>query len=244
MFSVSDRNYLDSETVPFTSACGGRYRIYPVVNELSELCDMRGSFLCDIPPSPHCDGEYEEYLYELYRDIAESAPGLDITVSTDADLRLSSRLRALMRASVYGRFSLLFRGIISPKELQAALMEYSKAFCELEADGREFNGYISRGICVDTPSLLLQKPYCDGIDFCALDAERIFRLMTGGTGISDYDTVKTTVKYIFEFKKSLPRLKYSVILGERTANEIFINEFFNMEIFRFYIHGTASNPIG
>ena len=239
MFSVSDKNFARSENMRLTFACDGNTRIYPVVKELTELYDLRGSFLCDIPIPMGDDGEYEESLYELYRDIAESAPGLGITVSVDTDRRLAARLRALMRASVYGRFSLLFRGILSPNELQDSLREYSKAFCELEADGREFNGYISRGICVDTPSLLLRIPACDCIDFCAFDIDRLFRLMTGGADTLDGDTVRSTAKYIYEFKRSAPRLKYSAILGEQTANAVFFNELLNMGITRFYIQGAT-----
>ncbi len=129
-------------------------------------------------------GADEDTLFELLRDLGEEHSSIPFTVllryhPADRDgAFLHTQARALFRAAVYGRFSLLLGGILSNADVRQAMNEIHSAFCLLELEGREFNGYISKGILIDTP-LSLGITDTDGIDFICLDVSNLSRLFTG-----------------------------------------------------------------
>ena len=146
--------------------------------------------------------EPEDGCYELLCDIAERAPGLPLTVIADLNRytgsheRFHAHVRGLFRGSVYGNFSMVLRGILTEEELRQCLREIHRIFCELEIEGREFNGYIPKGILIRAPLLLTEEIAFDGVDFLCFDLERLYGLMTGNA-------------------PSLPELQLK--LGERVA---------------------------
>lgn len=128
--------------------------------------------------------EPEDGCYELLCDIAEQAPGLPLTVIADCSRysdsheRFHARIRGLFRGAVYGNFSMVLRGILTEEELRYRLNEIHRVFCELESEGREFNGYIPKGILIRAPLLLQEEIAFDGVDFLCFDLERLFSMMT------------------------------------------------------------------
>ena len=162
----------------------------------------------------------EDALYEFYCNIAERASGRGITVIITrerhcyAEERLQLALRALLRASVYGRFSLLFRGILTDGDMRSAMSCLHRAFCELESDGREFNGYIPRGFTVDTPLLLCSPISVSGTDTVCLDADRLARLMTAmSSPYGTHELAEPLSKALNGALSHYPILQKSVILS-------------------------------
>lgn len=142
----------------------------------------RGAMI--VPSAYACFPSDEDSLFEILRDLAEENASIPFTVLLRFDpthhdsTKLRAQIRALFRAAVYGRFTLLLGGVLSDADMRCAIDEVHSAFCELESEEREFNGYIPKGILIDTP-LSLGITATDGIDFFCLDISKLFRLFTG-----------------------------------------------------------------
>lgn len=125
-------------------------------------------------PSTHI----EELFYERCRALAERATGQNVTVGIAFDrtqedsVNFRAMLCGVFRASVYGRLSVMIRGCVTLTDLFRVKQEIVRAFCDLERDGREFNGYIARGVLIESPILLFSSQIADGMDFICLDSEK------------------------------------------------------------------------
>ena len=184
---------------------------------------------------PPCAKDFEDSLFEAYRDIAESAFGISVTVTAEYDGIFSERIRAILRSAVYGEFSLLLRGILCEKDLKNALSSISRIFCELETDGREFNGYIQRGICIDSPMLLHQPLSSDGIDVCVIDAERLINLMTNNTQREDPCIFSWIADEIKKVARQWSKTECFAILGRHSANADFCKRLMDCGIYSFFV---------
>ncbi|MBE6668283.1 MAG: hypothetical protein E7607_08260 [Ruminococcaceae bacterium] len=172
--------------------------------------------------SPLCAKDPEEGFFEEYRAVAEALFGIRIMAEAEWDSFFSSRIKAILRGAVYGNFSISLRGILCEEDLRNALLDINRAFCSLEAEGREFNGYICRGICIDTPLLLRSSFSCEGIDNYSVDVERLFSLMTGSCDRDDSELYYAFLRELMTALKRRKNLKGYAILGERTIRkEIF-----------------------
>ena len=196
---------------------------------------------------PPCVKDLEDSLFEAYRDIAECAFGISVTVTAEYDAVFAERIRAILRSAVYGEFSLMLRGILCEKDIKSALSDISRIFCELEVDGREFNGYIQRGICIDSPILLRQSLCSDGIDVCVIDAERLINLMTNNTPREDPCIFPLIADEIKKAVRQWSKTKCLAILGRHSANTNFCKRLMDCGIYSFFIsrglRDTAINAI-
>lgn len=119
----------------------------------------------------------EELFYERCRSLAEGAMGRNVTIGIDFDrtqedsVNFRAMLCGIFRASVYGRISVMIRGCVTLPDLFRVRREIVRAFCDLERDGREFNGYIARGVLIESPILLFSSQTVEGMDFVCLDSE-------------------------------------------------------------------------
>ena len=184
---------------------------------------------------PPCVKNFEESIFEAYRDVAERAFGVPITVIAEYDVFFGERIRAILRSAVYGEFSLLLRGILCEKDLKNALSSISRIFCELETDGREFNGYIQRGICIDSPMLLHQPLSSDGIDVCVIDAERLINLMTNNTQREDPCIFSWIADEIKKVARQWSKTECFAILGRHSANADFCKRLMDCGIYSFFV---------
>lgn len=92
----------------------------------------------------------------------------------DGDARgFAECIEELFRASLYGSFALSISDFDCEEELSHALKIFHKAFCLLEAEGREFNGYIPRGIMLSSPLWLMRASPVTNPDFIMLDIDRL-----------------------------------------------------------------------
>ena len=158
----------------------------------SAKSDLSDVFQEDLNSFGHLAGEgldpicSEDLAYEFFCDIADSFLGSPITAVARFDPTHSersaifrSRIRAIYRASVWGQFSLLCTGISTPNDLDVCADIIKEAFCELESEGREFNGFIEKGICIDSPMMLYNFPQRSRFDFLCFDCEKLRYLGTG-----------------------------------------------------------------
>ena len=101
--------------------------------------------------------------------IALRAP--DYSESSARDF--SERVEELFKASLYGSFALAISDFYCEEELERALKLLHKAFCNLEVEGREFNGYIPRGVVFSSPLWLCRPCPVTNPDFIILDLDRL-----------------------------------------------------------------------
>ena len=118
-------------------------------------------------------------------DIFESAVGLwekfcpellifDIPVPCDTDneeRNFSELAEELYRAALYGSIAVSLSQFSSEDELSSAMRIFHKAFCLLEAEGREFNAYLPRGITLASPLWLMRPCPVKNPDFLILDLD-------------------------------------------------------------------------
>ena len=133
-----------------------------------------------------CDGVMvrvgggEDDVYEALCDVADKNTGARIIAQTEYGDGMTDRIRGIYRAAVWGRISMLCRAR-TPKEAEDFFSLTHSAFCALEKQAREFNGFIPRGILIDTPIMILSVPNrfadffvvdCNSLTerFCAADA--------------------------------------------------------------------------
>lgn len=116
----------------------------------------------------------EEEAYEYFCGTADVNTGSKIVASVfwDSNERLfSARVRSVYRASVWGRFSLLCRGISTSESAEHCISVLRSARAELETEGRELDASMKIGASVSTPVRLLSPVCSEGFDFYCLDID-------------------------------------------------------------------------
>lgn len=93
--------------------------------------------------------------------------------------RFSEQVEELFRASLYGSFALAVSDFFCEEELCRALKLLHKAFCVLEAEGREFNGYIPRGLIFSSPLWLARPCPVTNPDFIIFDLDSLLPRLFG-----------------------------------------------------------------
>ena len=125
--------------------------------------------------------EEEDILFARYRAAAETHPGVPLVICASLGNvhRLRGQLRAVYRGAVFGRFSLLFCGISTYGEWLSCLRICHEIFCDMESEGREFNGYLPRGILLDRGMTLLESFDTCRPDFLCVEGGGLFRSLCG-----------------------------------------------------------------
>lgn len=98
----------------------------------------------------------------------------DMSVPKDVDgeeRMFCERVEELFRAALYGSFAISLSGFDCESELALAMRLLHKTFCMLEAEGREFNGYLPRGITVSSPLWLMRPSPVTNPDFLIFDLD-------------------------------------------------------------------------
>ena len=167
------------------------------------------------------NGASEQECYEYFCDVADTHTGAEIVAK--ADLALGSdtflaRVRAIYRASVWGRFFLLCTSVSTPEREHECISALHRAFCMLDDERREFNGFIPKGILIDTPMMLFSRHKPRLIDFFVLDIERIRHLMTASTDKAL--GARQTASYALNFANTLAGIPISLQGVDRAAPDI------------------------
>ena len=164
------------------------------------------------------DGEEgEQRLYETLRALAEEDPEREISVlvSSDQQEKTETQIKAIFRAAVYGEVSLLFGDIFTNEDAEEAKDCAQRAFRSLLEEGREFNGFIPKGLLIDTPLALLSEISEQGFDFFCLDEKRLIRLFVGESNRNEVAALRIlndlSEKNLQKFsKKVLTNQKYMI----------------------------------
>ncbi len=115
----------------------------------------------------------EEECCEKLRSIAEQ----DAEQNIYAIVRKREEIKAVYRAAVYGEISLLLGNVFNKENAETAKVAANLAFRELLEENHEFNGFIRKGIFIDTPLALLSHIPTEGFDFFCYDAEKLSLLL-------------------------------------------------------------------
>jgi hypothetical protein len=194
--------------------------------ETTDIVSLSGTPYCGVVARLRRDSNEQKH-YELLCEIADANTGAELVAcadSADPD-SFSDEVRAIYRAGVWGRFSLLITAR-TPDELDNRVYLMHKAFSMLQAERREFNGFIPKGLLVDTPLVLLSSPRTDALDFFCFDFEKLRRLLasslTPSVGEND------TIRYIVDFVKRVPNARIS-LRGLEYASEQALAELMDIE---------------
>ncbi|MBR4014452.1 MAG: hypothetical protein IKJ00_09210 [Clostridia bacterium] len=203
----SQKLFIEPDLETINNYFGARPRKAPCSPTLLLRCharlpDASGEF-GGIVVSAARGGRYdEENIYEHLCDIADRNTGTKIiaTLSLGSnDSEFISAVRAVYRASVWGRFPLLCSGVGSPDEARRCVSLIHTAFRELDAEEREFNGFIPKGLVIETPLMLLSKPCHRIIDFFCFDYPKLTYRFTGSKGDGACEEI---AKYMSVFAKN------------------------------------------
>ena len=158
-----------------------------VCKDISHIFDCVGdaSVLCA------CGNiEKGEELFEEISTLAEALCPSSLTVALECPVDeceecFCDRVEALFRAAIYGNISLMLTSACSEDEASRAHRLLHTCFCRLVEEAREFNGYISKGILIDTPLMLLRARALPRCDFFCFDFSLLSSRLTGAWNLRD-----------------------------------------------------------
>lgn len=152
----------------------------PTGRALEDICavnfsEERGSFL--ISSGLLCkEGELFDSALTLWERFLPELIVVDMAVPSGDERGLcvfSEQAEQLFCAALYGSFAVSLSGFCAEGELADGISLFHKAFCALEAEGREFNGYIPRGITLSSPIWLMTPTPVSNPDFIILDIDSL-----------------------------------------------------------------------
>ena len=196
-------------------ACGGEYEHFWV---FSETVREGGSFF------ESAIALWEERCPELLTVVMRVPDGVESSAH-----RFSEQVEELFRASLYGSFALAISDFFCEEELGRALKLLHKAFCVLEAEGREFNGYIPRGLVFSSPLWLFRPCPVTNPDFIIFDLDSLLPRLIGLDAeqiIKKEKALKKELFCVFEryFSSFIPRCeiyaKAESFFGTRLLQEL------------------------
>lgn len=128
-------------------------------------------------------GDIFEGMLELIEYNCTGSLCISLEVARGSVEKLREEAEAIFRAAVYGDISVMLTGFRAPQEVSEANSLLHSVFCELEAEGREVNGCVARGILIDAPIWLGERQRLGGRDFICFDFDLITsRLLGSKTG--------------------------------------------------------------
>lgn len=115
-----------------------------------------------------------------YLDIPkEKNPALGfkgIRISLENKEFFRTQLRALYRASVYGRLGILLPMISCMEEVEYVLREMDKVKSQLRSKGLQYNDNVKIGVKIETPAAaLISDQICKFVDFVVIDTDNLIQ---------------------------------------------------------------------
>lgn len=187
-----------------------RVGIFPYFKSDAELTECSRCIL-EIDTRECDEKDIEEYLFERLRDAAENASLRPLAVVSSSKKNRTEEIRATMRSGVYGNVSMLLGNIRSESELTEALSALCHAFCELELENREFNGYMPRGLLIDTPYLLCISKKLRGVDIFVYDIPALAKLLVGNEKDIPLEAIAHLCEKIRELTKERQDVGHRII---------------------------------
>lgn len=166
-----------------------------------------------------CENSDEEY--KMLCDVADANTGMRIVAIVRFDGVASDFCRHVtnvFRAGVWGRFSLLCAGVYTPSRWRECALAIHSVFRSLDVSGREFNGFIPRGIVIDTPALLLDKHDTRELDLYCFDVDALISRFCGTQ--NDACGVRHVYEYVQDICKRDERARVALRIREGTHSEL------------------------
>ena len=162
--------------------------------------------------------------------------------SEEEERRFCDSAEAIFRAAVYGNMSLMLGGICSQSEAERAFALLHGCFCRLLKEGREFNGYIAKGVLISSPALLFGASYLPRCDLLCFEFSRLSALLTGTEDRIGIARSRDTLKSLWESwraeNETLCRSReLRAICSVEDADELFWDWVKFMNIKEVYIEG-------
>lgn len=155
----------------------------------------------------------EDDVYEFLCDVADKNTGARIIAQTEFGDSILDRIKGIYRAAVWGRISMLCH-TRTPNEADGFFSATHSAFCALENSGREFNGFIPRGILVTTPIMILSGPNRFA-DFFVVDCNALIKGFCRTDTLDN--TLETVFSYVSAYMKCAKNVKTSMCCYGETA---------------------------
>ena len=121
-------------------------------------------------------GSFFENAVSLWEEGCPELLILDMQVPDDSEgeaRRFEAQTEELFCASLYGSFALALSNFFCEEDFSRAIKLLHKSFCLLEAEGREFNGYIPRGFVLSSPLWLMRVSPVTNPDFVIFDLDKL-----------------------------------------------------------------------
>lgn len=142
-----------------------------------------------------------------------------VTLLCDINSSPETSIKQMYTYGIFGIPSLLIRGIRSPSEWQKALQICYRCFGELWYEGREFNGYVPRGILIDSPMALSREHRFHGCDFFCIDLERLLCSYGGMEHPTTEETVQSLMHELSVFFEAHPNTERRFLCKSRPSDE-------------------------
>lgn len=155
----------------------------------------------------------EQIRKQLSSQVSARAPA-SVTLVTEADESCYPLVIGAYLSGVLGRLSLLFRNIFCPSDWQKALQMCHRCYCELCESGREFNGYLPRGILLDTPLALHSETPFVGMDFVCVDYGSLCRHYGGRSSANPHLLRREIERHLCAFFERHPHTERKIWLME------------------------------
>ncbi|CAL4318151.1 phosphoenolpyruvate-protein phosphotransferase PtsI [Buchnera aphidicola] len=150
-----------------------------------------------------------------------------IRVSINNIQILHDQLKAILRASAYGKFKIMFPMIISMEEIYFLKQELNKIKIKLKKNKIKFDKKIELGVMIETPSsAIISKHLAKEVDFFSIGTNDLTQYTLavdrGNEIISNlYQPMSPSVLYLIKkvIKESHKAKKWTGICGELASNE-------------------------
>ena len=175
-------------------------------------------------------------MYDLLCGVADEYCGYPITVSLSTPCAegesesFCDRIESIFKAALYGDLSIQLEGYTGKADIERAMSCMHRAFCSLEAQGREFNGYLPRGILLSAPVWLTQTSPMVKADFVCLDLDLLISRLFGAdissvahTAIFEEPAVGAIKRYFSSFAPFCRHLIKSERMGEGSLIDTLLN---------------------
>ena len=117
-----------------------------------------------------------ESVISLWERLCPELLVIDVAVPRARDgeeRKFFESVESIFKAALYGSFAISLSGFDCESELARAMRLLHKTYCMLEAEGREFNGYLPRGVVISSPLWLMTPSPVTNPDFLILDLDSL-----------------------------------------------------------------------